>query len=151
MAAPSSPIKNTIKGYATYQGREGHYAFLLHRFTGLGTLLFLVIHILDTSTVYFYPSLYEHAIAIYRLPIFMLGEIALVFAVVYHGVNGLRIAVTDLWLPAKWAIKFQRNAVRATLAISILLWAPAAAWMFHSMLVHSFNFDVFVWVGDLLK
>lgn len=150
-AAPSSPLKNTVKGYATYQGREGHYAFLLHRLTGLGTLLFLIIHILDTSTVYFFPSLYEHAIAIYRLPIFMLGEIALVFSLVYHGVNGLRIAVTDLWLPAKWAIRFQRNAVRGTLLLSILLWAPAAAWMFHSMLVHSFNIDVFAQAAELLK
>lgn len=146
MAAPSTPLKTTITGYTRYQGREGHYAFLLHRLTGLGTLLFLVIHILDTSTVYFFPSLYEEAIAIYRNPVFMMGEIALVFAVVYHGVNGLRIAVTDLWLPAKWAIKFQRNAVRATLAISILLWAPAAAWMFYSMVAHSFP-DVLTGLG----
>jgi succinate dehydrogenase / fumarate reductase cytochrome b subunit len=138
LAAPSTPIGNTIKGYATYKGREGHYAFLLHRLTGLGTLLFLTIHILDTSTVYFWPELYEHAIALYRHPLFMMGEIALVFSLVYHGVNGLRIAATDLWLPAKWGIKIQRNAVRYTLLISLVLWAPAGAWMFYSMVRHSF-------------
>lgn len=147
MAAPSSPLKNTVTGYALYQGREGHYAFLLHRLTGLGTLLFLIIHILDTSTVYFFPSLYEHAIAIYRSTPFMLGEIALVFSLIYHGVNGLRIAVTDLWLPAKWGIKFQRNAVRATLVISLLLWAPAAAWMLLSMLKNNFAIDVLQMIG----
>ncbi|HKY78615.1 MAG TPA: hypothetical protein VJ182_01330 [Anaerolineales bacterium] len=147
MAAPSTPLKNTLTGYIRYQGREGHYAFLLHRLTGLGTLLFLTIHILDTATVYFWPSLYEHAIAIYRHPVFMIGEIFLVFSVVYHGVNGLRIAVTDLWLPAKWGIKTQRNAVRATLGVSLVLWAPAAAWMFHSMLVHSFGINVFELIG----
>ena len=147
MAAPSTPLKNTLTGYIRYQGREGHYAFLLHRLTGLGTLLFLTIHILDTATVYFWPSLYEHAIAIYRHPVFMIGEIFLVFSVVYHGVNGLRIAVTDLWLPAKWGIKIQRNAVRATLGVSLVLWAPAAAWMFHSMLVHSFGINVFELIG----
>lgn len=128
-------------------GREGHYAFLLHRLTGLGTLLFLIIHILDTSTVYFFPSLYEHAIALYRHPVFMLGEIALVFALIYHGVNGLRIAIVDLWLPAKWSIKFARNSVRATLITSILLWAPAALWMFLSMLEHSFNIHVLEMIG----
>jgi succinate dehydrogenase / fumarate reductase, cytochrome b subunit len=147
MAAPSSPLKNTATGYALYMGREGHYAFLLHRLTGLGTLLFLIIHILDTSTVYFFPSLYEHAIALYRHPVFMIGEIGLVFALIYHGVNGLRIAVTDLWLPAKWGIKFQRNAVRATLVISIILWAPAALWMFLSLLEHSFNIHVLQMIG----
>lgn len=147
MAAPSTPLKTTVTGYATYMGREGHYAFLLHRLTGLGTLLFLLIHILDTSTVYFFPELYEHAIALYRLPIFMLGEIALVFSLVYHGVNGLRIAITDLWLPAKWGIKIQRNAVRYTLLLSLVLWAPAAAWMFMSMLRHSFGIDILQMIG----
>jgi len=147
LAAPSTPLKNTLTGYIRYQGREGHYAFLLHRLTGLGTLLFLTIHILDTATVYFWPSLYEHAIAIYRHPVFMIGEIFLVFSVVYHGVNGLRIAVTDLWLPAKWGIKTQHSAVRATLGVSLVLWAPAAAWMFHSMLVHSFGINVFELIG----
>ena len=138
MAAPSSALKTTVTGYALYKGREGQYAFLLHRLTGLGTLLFLIIHILDTSTVYFFPSLYEHAIELYRNPIFMMGEIALVFSVIYHGVNGLRIAITDLWAPSKWTIRFTRNAVRGTLLLSLVLWAPAGAWMFYNMLLNSF-------------
>lgn len=142
MAAPSTPLKNTATGYATYMGREGHYAFLLHRLTGLGTLLFLIIHILDTSTVYFFPSLYEHAIAIYRSTPFMLGEVGLVFSIIYHGVNGVRIAVTDLWMPKKWSIKNARNSVRYTLIIAILLWTPAAIWMMLSMLEHNFGIDL---------
>jgi succinate dehydrogenase / fumarate reductase cytochrome b subunit len=142
LAAPSSSLKNTATGYALYRGREGHYAFLLHRLTGLGTLLFLIIHILDTSTVYFFPALYEHAIAIYRATPFMLGEIALVFSLIYHGVNGLRLAITDLWLPKKWSVKFERNSVRATLLISLLLWTPAAIWMMLSLLKNNFNLDL---------
>lgn len=138
MAAPSSAIRTTVTGYALYKGREGQYAFLLHRLTGLGTLLFLIIHIVDTSTVYFFPSLYEEAIAIYRHPLFMLGEIALVFSVIYHGVNGLRIAILDLWAPAKWTINFTRNSVRATFILSLLIWAPAGAWMFYNLLLNSF-------------
>ena len=138
MAAPSSALRTTVTGYALYKGREGQYAFLLHRLTGLGTLLFLLIHILDTATVYFIPSLYEHAIELYRNPIFMMGEIGLVFSVIYHGVNGLRIAILDLWAPARWTIKFSRNTVRATLLVSLLLWAPAGGWMFYTMLQHSF-------------
>ena len=94
-------LRIPLEGSLAYRGREGQWAYLLHRLTGLGTLLFLTIHILDTSTVYFFPSLYEHAIAIYRLTPFMLGEIALVFAVIYHGVNGLRIALFDL-RPELW-------------------------------------------------
>ncbi|MQC25906.1 MAG: succinate dehydrogenase, cytochrome b556 subunit [Chloroflexi bacterium] len=143
MAAPSNPIRTTAEGYIGYRGREGHYAFLLHRLTGLGTLLFLIIHILDTSTVYFFPSLYEHAIDIYRSTPFMLGEIALVFSVIYHGVNGLRIAAVDLWMEKRWTIKAQQMGVRGTLAISILLWLPAAALMLKSMLEHNFGIVLF--------
>lgn len=139
MAAPSNSLKNTAIGYLTYRGREGHYSFLLHRLTGLGTLLFLIIHILDTATVYFYPSLYEHAIALYRTTPLMIGEIALVFSVIYHGVNGLRIAYFDLRAPDKWTIKIQENSARLTLGISILLWLPAAAWMAYNLLLHNFG------------
>lgn len=141
--ANASGLKTTARGYLGYKGREGHYAFLLHRLTGLGTLLFLIIHILDTSTVYFFPSLYEHAIAIYRSTPFVLGEIALVFSVIYHGVNGLRIAAVDLWLPERWNIKAQERGVRGTLVISVLLWLPAAGLMMKSLLEHNFGIVLF--------
>jgi len=58
-------FKTTLSGYVRYRG-QGHYVFLLHRITGLGTLLFLAIHILDTAVVYFAPAFYADAIAIYR-------------------------------------------------------------------------------------
>lgn len=131
-------LKTTFTGYLRYRGREGHYTFLLHRFTGLGTLLFLIIHILDTSTVYFYPELYEHAIAIYRTNLFMMGEIGLVFAVIFHGVNGLRIAIVDMYKPESWTIERQRKAAKVVLVASIIIWLPAAAIMFNSMILNNF-------------
>ena len=121
-----SSLQTTLKGYASYRGREGHLSFVLHRVAGLGTLLFLAIHILDTSTVYFFPNLYEHAIELYRLPVFMIGEIILVFCVIFHGVNGLRIAYYDMFKPAAWNIPGQRQSVRVTLGVRIVLWLPAA-------------------------
>jgi succinate dehydrogenase / fumarate reductase cytochrome b subunit len=139
MSAFIASIKTTFNGYFRYRGREGHLAFLLHRLTGLGTLLFLAIHILDTSTVYFVPSLYDHAVELYQSTPFMIGEIGLVFSVIFHGVNGLRIAIVDMFLPDKWAIKAQRSAMRWTLGISILLWLPAAIWMSRALLIHNFG------------
>ena len=43
---------STLGGYAAYKGGKGFWAFLLHRITGLGTLLFLTVHITMTSMVY---------------------------------------------------------------------------------------------------
>jgi len=129
-------IAKTLKGYVSYRGREGQLSFLLHRVTGLGTLLFLTIHIVDTAMVYFYPPLYEEAVLLYQNPIFMVGEIALVFCVIFHGANGLRIAYIDLFKPKKWRIDSQRQAVRWTLGLSIILWLPAAVIMFSNLIKH---------------
>ena len=115
-----------IASLFTYRGGVGQLSFLLHRLTGLGILLFLVIHVVDTSTVFFFPALYPDAIAIYRTVPFMIGEIFLVFSVIFHGVNGARIAVLDLYLVKNWKIKTQHNSALWTLAISLLLWLPAA-------------------------
>ncbi len=136
MANSNASIKTTVAGYLRYRGREGQLAFLLHRLTGLGVLLFLTIHIVDTSFAYFKPEWYVHALALYRNPFFMLGEIGLVFSVIYHGVNGLRIAYLDLRKPQNWTIDKQRRAARIVLGVSVVLWLPAAFIMARSLIAH---------------
>lgn len=110
----------------TYRGGIGQLSYILHRVTGLGILVFLVIHVVDTSLVFFFPALYADAIAIYRSVPFMIGEIFLVFSVIYHGVNGVRIAILDLYLTKNWENKTHHNSVIWTLVVSVLLWLPAA-------------------------
>ncbi len=109
-----------------YRGGVAQLSFVLHRVTGLGILAFLAIHVVDTSTVFFFPSLYADAIAIYRSVPFMIGEIFLVFSVIYHGVNGARIAILDLWLVKYWQPRPEQNSVIWTLVVSVLLWLPPA-------------------------
>ena len=136
MNTSAGSLKTTLQGYTRYRGREGQFNFLLHRLTGLGTLMFLTIHIVDTAMVYFYPPLYEHAIELYRHPLFMLGEIGLVFSVIFHGVNGLRVAYVDLFKPQNWTIERQRKAARWTLGISVALWIVPAVIMARSLIAH---------------
>jgi succinate dehydrogenase / fumarate reductase cytochrome b subunit len=133
------PIKSTLTGLARYQGRIGQLSFILHRLTGLGTLLFLSVHILDTSTVYFFPHLYEEAIALYRSTPFIIGEIILVFSVIYHGVNGVRLAIFDLFSPKSWRKSSQSKTALVTLGIAVLLWLPAAFIMARNLLIHNFG------------
>jgi succinate dehydrogenase / fumarate reductase, cytochrome b subunit len=133
-----SALKATLEGSLRYRGREGQLSFILHRLSGLGTLLFLIVHILDTSTVYFFPSLYEHAMAIYRSTPFLLGEIVLVFLVLFHGTNGLRIALFDLF-PHLWQARPARRSVGWVLGVAFLLWLPAAYLMGRSLIVHNFS------------
>lgn len=130
-----SRFGETLTGYVKYKG-AGHWAFVLHRFTGLAIILFLLIHVVDTAFVYFWPAGYEEAIALYRSPLFGIGEILLVFAIIYHALNGLRIAIFDLWYPEGWEMGFTQKSVVWTLAIAIILWIPAAVIMGQSILTH---------------
>jgi succinate dehydrogenase / fumarate reductase cytochrome b subunit len=134
-----STLKTTFTGYARYRGREGQWSFLLHRITGLGTLLFLTIHILDTATVYFAPNLYPEAINIYRTTFVGLLEVVLVFCVLFHGVNGLRVAFFDMFAPKSWSKPTERISFRWTLGITLVLFLPAAALMLRAILMYNFH------------
>lgn len=129
-------LSQTVQGVLRYRGGEQQLAFIGHRISGLGTLLFLTIHILDTATVFFFPSLYPHAIEIYRSTPMMLGEMLLVVAVIAHGVNGLRVAFSDL-RPEWWRETTQRTGFWIVAAISAVLSAPALFFMGRSLYLHN--------------
>ncbi|OGR83579.1 MAG: succinate dehydrogenase, cytochrome b556 subunit [Elusimicrobia bacterium RIFCSPLOWO2_01_FULL_64_13] len=80
-----------------YRGKEGQWSWIFHRVTGLGVLLFLLIHIIDTMLVGWGPDLYNKVIEIYRHPVFAVGEVGLFAAVLYHALNGIRIILVDFW------------------------------------------------------
>lgn len=85
----------TLEQSLKYRGRWGQWAWLFHRLSGLGVLLFLTIHIADTSLVYFNPPLYEEALKLYKSVPFGIGELLLAAALLYHGLNGIRVALVD--------------------------------------------------------
>jgi succinate dehydrogenase / fumarate reductase cytochrome b subunit len=121
-----------------YRPGDGMAAFVLHRISGLAVLLFLSIHIVDTSMVYLYPQGYEEFLAVYRSPLFMLAEIALMAGVIYHGLNGFRIALFDLVLPAAWTKSRERFSVRLTILLAAILWLPAGLIMGGNFIGYTF-------------
>ena len=135
----ASSLKTTLKGYTGYRGREGQWSFLLHRITGLGVLLFLLIHIVDTSFVYFAPELYGDVIDLYRSTIFGIGEVGLVFCLFFHGVNGIRIAYLDIFKPKGWTIENQRKSAMIALIVTLVLFIPSALFMLRNLLFHNFG------------
>jgi succinate dehydrogenase / fumarate reductase, cytochrome b subunit len=109
------------------RGREGYWAWLLNRISGLGVLLFLALHVFDTLLVGFGPAVYDHTIqTLYRNPLARLGEVVLVAALVYHSANGLRIIVLDFW---DGAARRQRQLWYAAWGLFAIVFLPAAAVM----------------------
>ncbi len=118
--------RTTSLGWAlSYRGREGMWTWILHRITGLGILLFLIVHVVDTALVIYWPDFYDHALAIYQSPLFRFGELAIFFSVLFHAVNGLRIIVQDFW---PYVMQWQREMSWAVAAIVVLAMLPVA-WM----------------------
>ena len=116
-----------------YKGREGMWTWILHRATGLGVLFFLVVHVIDTGIIIYRPDWYDHALGIYQHPLFRIGELFVVFGVLYHAVNGLRIIVQDFW---PYVMERQRQlslagavvVVVAMLTITWIMVAPLLGW-----------------------
>jgi succinate dehydrogenase / fumarate reductase cytochrome b subunit len=112
-----------------YRGGSGQVAWVLHRLTGIGVLVFFVIHVADTMFVTYGPGLYNKVMAIYRTPLFRYGEIALAAAVLYHAINGIRITILDFWPELG---RKQRVLFYAGMVLFGLIFVPGAIWMLKS-------------------
>lgn len=123
--APGAGLGLVLREIPRYRGRVHQWAWVANRVAGLGTLLFLTVHILDTSLVYFAPTWYEHTLFLYRHPLFGLGELLLVGCVLWHGLNGLRIAISD-FRPRLWAAETQARFLLWTFVAFLALYVPAS-------------------------
>ena len=80
-----------------YRVSWSQLAWFGHRASGLGVLLFLFLHIVETSTVLFGPEVYDFTQTFYKNLPAKLGEVLLFAALIYHALNGLRVIAMDFW------------------------------------------------------
>ena len=119
-----------VSGYIKYRGGAGQLTFIMHRVSGLGILVFLGMHIMLESTAHFAPQLYDTLNAGLRHRVALAAETIMAFFVIFHGVNGFRIAYMDLFHPEYLSLPIQPQSVRLTWIISFVLWLPAVLLMF---------------------
>jgi len=73
------------------------YLYILHRVTGLGILLFLLIHLIVTTFFRIQgQAVWESAMRVLNNPLFKTGEYLVAVAFVYHALNGLRLILQEL-------------------------------------------------------
>jgi len=87
----------TMPAGTLYRGKVGMWSWVMHRITGVAIFFFLLVHVLDTALVRVSPEAYNVVIATYQTPLIGVAELGLVAAILYHGFNGLRIALIDFW------------------------------------------------------
>jgi len=89
-----------------YQGGGPMIAWMLHRITGVGILVFVGLHVISSFFMQQMGSeLATQINTIYENWVF---QIFLAFFVIFHALNGLRIAILDLW--PKYLV-YQREAL----------------------------------------
>ena len=113
-----------------YRGQTGMISWALHRITGLGILLFLIIHIADIFVVRYGAEAFDDLLFIYHNPIFRTLEIGLVAAVYFHAVNGIRVILIDF---SDRAALHQRELFWATVIIFTVAFIPTAILMLRNV------------------
>ena len=102
-----------------YRGRSGQWAFVTHRITGFLVFFFLLLHIVDVALVA-RPELYDEVHELYGNVMLRLFEVGLLFALVFHSLNGLRVVMLDFF---PGAIRNEKRVLAVVVALTVVLTA----------------------------
>ena len=104
--------------FVRYKVREGMFAWMLHRLTGLALVGYLVVHVWGLKAIT-NADAYNALITEYHAPLFKVGEFLLLGAVIYHALNGMRIVLIDFmgWSPKQKKLFWTLGALAAVLFI----------------------------------
>ena len=72
------------------------YLYTLHRITGVGILLFFMIHIFESATRIYGMEVWNPLMAAMHHPVFKIGEILVFVAFAFHALNGIRLILIEL-------------------------------------------------------
>src|ERR671929_1801261 len=103
-----------------YKGKAGQWAFLGHRITGFLGFLFLLLHIVDVSLLR-WPATYDQVHRLYGNVLLRLFEVGLLFALLFHTFNGVRIVAVDVFPEA---VRNQRRLLQAVVALTLIIGIP---------------------------
>ena len=81
--------------------RAGWWAWFLQRLTGVALVGYLFLHILVISTVQAGQDAFDSVLTVLQKPFFVVLDLFLIAAVVYHALNGVRVLLFDLGIGLK--------------------------------------------------
>ena len=113
-------VRAPVRSSTTYRGKSGQWAFLGHRVSGFLVFLFLLLHVVDVSMVR-WPSVYDEIHRLYGNVLLRLFEVGLLFALLFHTLNGLRIVAVDFF---PGAVAKERRLLGVVVALTLAAGIP---------------------------
>lgn len=95
----------------------GFISFVLRRVTGVALVIYLFIHMWVIGSIIQGPEVFDARLNMVQTPFFKLMEIALLAAVVYHGLDGIRLLIVN-WFKVT---EYRKSLFYAVFALSVIL------------------------------
>jgi len=92
------PFKKQFGGLvddAQLNKNTGNFSYWIHRITGIGLSIYLLMHTFVLSSAISGPEKFTERMGFVQNPLFALLEILLLAGLVFHLLNGLRITLVD--------------------------------------------------------
>lgn len=95
----ASRRRRGVQGWVDPRGRRmGQWAWIVNRLTGLGLLLYLFLHLGVLSMLAVGPSAWDGFVSTALTPAFLLLDVVLIFGMLFHGLNGIRVTLVGFGL-----------------------------------------------------
>jgi succinate dehydrogenase / fumarate reductase cytochrome b subunit len=109
-----------------YRKHSGSWAWILHRITGLGLTIYILVHIIALTGLLKGPTAFNEEMKLFSSPLFVFGEWLLGALVMFHSINGIRIVLVDLGNGAK----YHKEILAFVYVLSVIVVAGMAFLMF---------------------
>lgn len=124
----TTPLKwgETVRWFDARRRGVGMWAFALNRITGVLLMLYILVHFVNISALWLGEPAWNRLMDLFRTPPFLIFDAALVLVILYHGLNGIRLALLALNI----GVQRQKALFWGLMAIGAVVLAFAVAGLF---------------------
>lgn len=127
MATLEQPkLRRAGRWFDVRRRKPGMWAFALNRITGIGLVVYLYLHLGVLSLLSRGPTSWDAFVSLARSPYFLTLDVILLAGILFHGLNGLRIALTGFNV----GVKKQKVLFSALIFVTVVVLGAAALKIF---------------------